>query len=113
MKLAEAFGRKEVREYETEAEDEDLAKKIHDLAYDKVYSIAKAGSAKHERSASFTELKDEIKAGYSEEELEEIGDMISKYYYKAEKAAVRDLPLMKDFVWMVEKPMKYDRYGAR
>ncbi|MGI9547099.1 MAG: polyribonucleotide nucleotidyltransferase [Flavobacteriaceae bacterium] len=93
MKLAEAFGRKEVREYETEAEDEELAKKIHDLAYDKVYSIAKAGSAKHERSASFTELKDEIKAGYSEEELEEIGDLISKYYYKAEKAAVRDLTL--------------------
>ncbi len=93
IKLAKAFGQKEVREYETETEDEELMKKIHDLAYDKVYKVAKAGSSKHERSASFSEIKDEIKASHSEEELEEIGDLISKYYYKAEKAAVRDLTL--------------------
>jgi polyribonucleotide nucleotidyltransferase len=93
VKLAEAFGKKEVREYETERTDEDLAKKIHDLAYDKVYAVAKAGSAKHERSAAFAEIKEEIKATFSEEELEDIGDLISKYYSKAEKAAVRDLTL--------------------
>ncbi|WP_297797210.1 polyribonucleotide nucleotidyltransferase [uncultured Eudoraea sp.] len=93
IKLAKAFGKKEVREYDSEAEDEALMKKIHDLAYDKVYEVAKAGSSKHERSAAFSEIKEEIKAAYSEEELEEIGDLISKYYYKAEKAAVRDLTL--------------------
>ena len=93
LRLAEAVGRKEVREYETEKEDEELAKKIHDLAYDKVYEVAKAGSAKHERSASFQEIKEEIKATFSEEELEEYGDLVSKYYSKAEKAAVRDLTL--------------------
>ncbi len=93
MKLAEAFGRKEVREYEQGAEDGELEKKIHDLAYDKVYAVAKAGSAKHERSAAFSEIKDEIKATYSEEELEEKGHLISDYYRKAEKAAVRDLTL--------------------
>ncbi|MGB5818354.1 MAG: polyribonucleotide nucleotidyltransferase [Saonia sp.] len=93
MRLAEAFGRKEVREYEGEREDEELAKKIHDMAYDKVYAIAKAGSAKQERSTAFSEIKEEIKATYSEEELEDIGDLVSKYYYKAEKAAVRDLTL--------------------
>jgi polyribonucleotide nucleotidyltransferase len=93
LKLAEAFGRKEVREYETAREDEELAKKIHDMAYDKVYAVAKAGSAKHERSASFQEIKEEIKASYSEEELEDFGDLVSKYYSKAEKAAVRDLTL--------------------
>ena len=43
MRLAEAFGRKEVREYEQAPEDEALAKHIHDLAYDKVYEVAKAG----------------------------------------------------------------------
>ncbi len=91
--LAEAFGKKEVREYEPEREDADLAKKIHDLAYDKVYAVAKAGSAKHERSAAFAEIKEEIKATYSEEELADIGGLISKYYSKAEKAAVRDLTL--------------------
>ena len=93
VKLAEAFGKKEVREYEPEREDEDLAKKIHDMAYDKVYAIAKAGSAKHERSAAFSEIKEDIKATFSEEELEDFGDLISKYYYKAEKAAIRDLTL--------------------
>ena len=93
LRLAEAFGRKEVREYEPEREDEELAKKIHDMAYDKVYAVAKAGSAKHERSASFEKIKEEIKATFSEEELADYGGMVSKYYYKAEKAAVRDLTL--------------------
>lgn len=93
MRLADAAGRKEVREYDTEAQDESLEKKIHELAYDKVYAVAKGGSAKQERSAAFSEIKEEIKAGFSEEELAEKGDLISKYYYKAEKAAVRDLTL--------------------
>ncbi len=93
IKLAEAFGKKEVREYEPEREDEDLAKKVHDLAYDKVYAVAKAGSAKHERSAAFDEIKEEIKATFSEEELEDFGDLVTKYFYKAEKAAIRDLTL--------------------
>jgi len=93
VKLAEAFGKKEVREYEPEQEDEDLAKRIHDMAYDKVYAIAKAGSAKHERSTAFSEIKEDIKATFSEEELEDIGDLVSKYYSKAEKSAIRDLTL--------------------
>ncbi|MCL4147422.1 UNVERIFIED_CONTAM: hypothetical protein GTU68_005642 [Idotea baltica] len=71
VKLAEAFGKKEVREYEGEREEEDLAKKIHDMAYDKVYAIAKAGSAKHERSAAFQQIKEDIKATFSEEETED------------------------------------------
>ncbi|MCL8006679.1 polyribonucleotide nucleotidyltransferase [Gelidibacter japonicus] len=93
IKLAEAFGKKEVREYEPERTDGDLAKKIHAMAYDKVYAIAKAGSAKHERSAAFDAIKEEIKATFSEEELEDYGGMISTYYYKAEKDAIRDLTL--------------------
>ncbi len=91
--LAEAFGKKETREYEPEREDTDLAKKIHDMAYDKVYAVAQAGSAKHERGAAFGEIKEEIKASFSEEEQEDFGGLISKYYSKAEKAAVRDLTL--------------------
>lgn len=93
IRLAEAFGKKEVREYPEERSDEELAQKIHDMAYDKVYAIAKAGSAKHERSAAFAEIKEEIKATFSEEELEDFGGLVSKYYGKAEKAAIRDLTL--------------------
>lgn len=93
IRLAEAVGKKEVREYEASTEEEKLEKRIHDMAYDKVYAIAKAGSAKHERGAAFSEIKEEIKASFSEEEQEELGDLISKYYSKAEKAAIRDLVL--------------------
>jgi len=93
IRLAEAFGKKEVREYEVAREDKDLEKKVHDMAYDKVYAIAEAGSAKHERTAAFKEIKEEIKATFSEEELADYGDLVSDYYRKAEKAAIRDLTL--------------------
>jgi polyribonucleotide nucleotidyltransferase len=93
LRLAEAFGKKEIREYPEEREDEDLMKKVHDMAYDKVYAVAKAGSSKHERTDAFAEIKENIKATFSEEELEDFGDLVSKYYRKAEKAAVRDLTL--------------------
>jgi polyribonucleotide nucleotidyltransferase len=93
VKLAEAFGKKETREYAPEREDADLAKKIHDMAYDKVYAVAKAGSSKQERTAAFGEIKEEIKATFSEEELADFGDLVSKYYAKAEKAAIRNLTL--------------------
>merc|ERR1711879_898618 len=46
VKLAEAFGKKETREYDGEREDEALQQKIHEMAYDKVYAVAKAGSSK-------------------------------------------------------------------
>ncbi|MEJ6793177.1 MAG: polyribonucleotide nucleotidyltransferase [Lacinutrix sp.] len=93
LRLAEAFGKKDVREYEGERVEADLAKKIHDMAYDKVYAIAKAGSSKHERTAAFKEIKEDIKASFSEEETEDFGGLISDYYRKAEKAAIRDLTL--------------------
>ncbi|MBT8310047.1 MAG: polyribonucleotide nucleotidyltransferase [Flavobacteriaceae bacterium] len=93
IRLAEAFGKKEVREYEAEKEDEELAKKIHDMAYDKVYAVAKAGSSKKERGLAFSEIKESIKETFSEEELEDFGDLVSKYYRAAEKAAIRDLTL--------------------
>ncbi len=91
--LAEAFGKKETREYDTEATDEELAKRISDFAYQKVYDIAKAGSSKQDRSAAFAAIKDEVKATFTEEELAEKSALISKYYSKAEKSAIRDLTL--------------------
>ncbi|MDM9632770.1 polyribonucleotide nucleotidyltransferase [Robiginitalea aurantiaca] len=93
IRLSEAVGRKEVREYEQESENADLEKQIHDMAYDKVYAIAKAGSAKHERSEAFSALKDEIKASFDEATLEEHGELISRYFYKTEKEAIRNLIL--------------------
>ena len=93
IKLAEAFGKKEVREYETATGDSSLEKKIHDMAYDKCYAVAKLGTSKSERGNAFSEIKEEIKASFSEEEVEEFGHLISEYYRKAEKEAIRELTL--------------------
>jgi polyribonucleotide nucleotidyltransferase len=93
LRLAEAFGKKEIREYDPEASDEDLAKKIHDMVYDKTYAIAKAGSAKHERGAAFSEIKEEVFNSFSEEEQDELGKLIHKYVAKAQKEAIRNLTL--------------------
>ncbi|MFW2375481.1 MAG: polyribonucleotide nucleotidyltransferase, partial [Cellulophaga baltica] len=93
LRLAEAFGKKEVREYTTAEVNEDLQKRIHDLAYDKCYAIAKKGTSKAERTAAFAEVKEEVKASFTEEEMEEFGHLVSGYYSKAEKEAVRELTL--------------------
>ncbi len=91
--LAEAVGKKETRAYEGEASDEALEAQINEAAYEKCYEIAKRGTSKQERGEAFSLVKEEILATFSEEELEEKGDLISKYFSKAHKAAVRDLTL--------------------
>ena len=93
VKLAEAFGKKETREYDPEEEDEALQTKIHDLVYDKAYEIAKGGHSKQERGQAFSDLKEEVFETFTEEEQEELGKLIHKYFAKAHKAAVRDLTL--------------------
>ena len=91
VRLAEAVGKKEVREYEGAVEDEELAKKVHDATYDKCYAIAKKASAKAERSLAFSEVKEEVLSLFSEEELENQKDLISKYFNKSQKEAIREL----------------------
>lgn len=86
-------GKKETRTYDLEENDADLEAKVHEMAYQKCYDIAKIGSSKHERSEKFDAVKEEIKASFSEEELEEKKDLISKYFAKAQKSAVRNLIL--------------------
>ena len=93
LRLAEAFGKKEVREYDIAEGNEALEKRIHEMAYDKCYAIAKQGTSKAERGNAFAEVKEEIKASFTEEELEEYGPLVSEYYRKAEKEAVRELTL--------------------
>ncbi|NER12398.1 polyribonucleotide nucleotidyltransferase [Leptobacterium flavescens] len=93
VRLAEAVGKKETREYEEEKSDEDMQQKIHDAAYQKCYDIAKEASSKQERGEAFAKVKEEVEAMFSEEEIEEDGDLISKYFGKAHKEAVRDLVL--------------------
>ena len=92
-RLAAAFGKKAVREYEGEREDEAILAKVKEAAYDKIYAIASKGSAKHERSAAFDAVKEEVMALFTEEELLENEDLVSKYFKKVNKEAVRNVTL--------------------
>jgi polyribonucleotide nucleotidyltransferase len=91
--LAEAVGKKETRSYDEEDKDDSLESQIHKSTYQKYYDIAKKGLSKSERSEQFSEIKEESKASFSDEDLEEKGDLISKYNNSAQKKAVRDLVL--------------------
>ena len=80
VRLAEAVGKQETREYEEEDNDAELEAIVHEKAYQACYDIAKQASSKADRGLAFSEVKDAIKAEYSEEELEEKGELISKYF---------------------------------
>jgi polyribonucleotide nucleotidyltransferase len=92
-RLVAAFGKKETRTYEQEKEDEAIYAKVKAASYDKIYDIAKVGSSKQERTAAFAEVKEEVKALFTEEELAADGDLVSKYFYKTNKEAVRNVTL--------------------
>jgi polyribonucleotide nucleotidyltransferase len=91
--LVEAVGKKEIRSYDKEDKDDSLESEIHKYTYQKYYDIAKKGLSKSERSEQFSKIKEESKASFSEEDLKEKGDLISKYNNSAQKKAVRDLVL--------------------
>lgn len=84
---------KGIRTYHIPEENQEIAKKIYDFCYDKCYAIAKEDTSKHERSDKFAAVKEECEAIFSEEELEEYSSLISKYFGKAQKEAVRNLIL--------------------
>ncbi len=83
------------RTYEPEVSDETLKAEVHSFSYDKLYAIATEPSAKHERSEKIEAVKEELLAQFSEELLEEKGELISRYFSKTHKEAVRNLILDK------------------
>ena len=91
--LAKAFGKKETRTYEVETNNEALEKEIHEATYSEFYNVAKLALAKADRSEKFGEIKEKYIAKFSEEELEEKSELISKYISSSQKKAVRDLVL--------------------
>ncbi|BCY27353.1 polyribonucleotide nucleotidyltransferase [Flavobacterium okayamense] len=97
-KLRAALGSPAYREYEGELEDETVKAKVKAAAYDKYYAIAQEASSKQERGEKFAEVKEEVKALYSEEEYAEntdLAELVSKYNYKIQKEAVRNVILEK------------------
>ena len=95
-RLQAAFGKKEVRSYDTEKTDDTVYAKVKEYAYDKIYAIASKGSAKQERSAAFAEIKAETQSLFTEDEYTENPDLaglVGKYFYKTNKEAVRNVTL--------------------
>ena len=91
--LVNEVGKKETREYDSGLDDEDLLKNIHDKCYKDCYEIAKKGLSKKERSKNFSAVKEKLLESFSEEEIEEKGNLINSYFSKVEKDAVRELVL--------------------
>ncbi len=82
------------RDFEKSEEDPELEKKLRDFAYQKAYEVAKSAiTDKHQRSDSFKAIQEEFESTFSEEELEEKGPMISRYFHDIHKDAVRNLML--------------------
>jgi polyribonucleotide nucleotidyltransferase len=98
LRLQEAFGKKEIRTYEGEVEDEEVYKKVKAAAYDKCYAIAQEASGKSERGEKFAAVKEECKALFTEEEYAtnaDLAGLVGKYFYKTNKEAVRNVILEK------------------
>jgi polyribonucleotide nucleotidyltransferase len=98
LRLQEAFGKKEIRTYEGEVEDEAVYAKVKAAGYDKCYAIAQEASGKSERGEKFAAVKAECQALFTEEEYTENPDLaglVGKYFYKTNKEAVRNVILEK------------------
>ena len=82
------------REYNHIDTNEDVEKKVHDFAFDKLKAVARKGNSdRTERANDFAAIKEETKAQFTDEELEEIGGFVSTYFKKTMKEAVRDVML--------------------
>ena len=93
LELSEAVGKMTKREYSAEEQDEELRDRMQRELYDKIYKVATAGTDKHARGDAFEAIVEEFKAQFTEEELEEKGMIIDRYYHDMEKAAMRRMIL--------------------
>lgn len=94
-RLRKAIGSPSYREYEPEKDDAVVYEKVKKASYDKYYEVAQSASSKQERGEKFGAIKEEVIALFTEEELAENGDLVSKYLYKTQKEAVRNVILEK------------------
>lgn len=85
------------RVVEPAEENEEVKELVKAFAKDKIYAVANTPSAKFERKASFSAIKDELKAHLEEtkgdEWMDENGSFIGKYYDKLKKEVIRTMVL--------------------
>ena len=81
------------REYCHETHDEELKKLVFEATYDKVYAIATAQTAKHERLDAFDAIFAEFLETISEEERDAKKMLASRYYHDVQFDAMRAMIL--------------------
>ncbi len=93
--LASKTGKdQEKREYDHEVSDETVLEEVRKNLYDKCYEIAKKGiDDKFKRGMAFKEVRDAYIESLSDEEREEKGALIKRYFKDVQGAAIRDLLL--------------------
>ncbi len=89
MELAELVGKTVKRTYCHERNDEELREKVWKNTYDSVYEIAKATTAKHERSDNFAAVLNEFKATLPAEVVSENKSILERYFHDVLKEAMR------------------------
>ena len=90
MELMEEVETTVKREYCHEDNDEELRALVHEACYAKAYEVAASGNNdKHGRGEAFEAIREEFKTRFTEEELEEKGALIDRYYHDVEKEAMR------------------------
>ncbi|MBL7765881.1 MAG: polyribonucleotide nucleotidyltransferase [Chitinophagaceae bacterium] len=102
QELWELVGSPAKRDYAKPYRNEELNEKIIAFSKDKVYQVAKAASAKHERSDAFKQISVELK-----EHLGELSDedaaLVGYYFHKVEKEVIRNM--------MIDEKVRLDGRG--
>ena len=82
------------REYCHETHNEDFRKEVYEFAFEKCKEVARMGLASKEKRAElFDAVKEELKAQYTEEQLEEYKPFLGPYFKETMKKAVRTVML--------------------
>ena len=93
QQLRDLVGIASKREYKVPEANEALKATVQAFAATKIYEIAKSGLSKHERSAGFKAIKDELIASLGEEATDEHKKLAKKYFSDAEWEVVREMIL--------------------
>ena len=91
--LRDLVGVKGKRDYAKPYRNEELKDKIYEYAKAKMYTIAAAGTGKHERSDSFKKLHDEVKAFLGDELPDADKKLLGHYTGELQYDVVRDMIL--------------------
>ncbi|MFI5151925.1 MAG: polyribonucleotide nucleotidyltransferase [Chitinophagales bacterium] len=81
------------RDYQKPEQNEDLKAKVLAFAKERIYTISKAGSSKHERSLAYDTLKEELITSLGEEVTDTDKKLAKKYFEDLKWEIVRNMIL--------------------